>query len=135
MIEKIARDISEIEYKIIKEFMPGPVTIILRKKQIIPDILTNCSEFVGIRIPDNKIARKLIEYSGVPIATTSANISGQEANVNLKDIMLEFEDKVDFYIDGGTCKIGKASTVVKVNDGKFEILREGNITREELNEL
>ena len=112
--------------------MPGPLTIILRKKENIPDILTNGSEFVGIRIPDNEIARKLIDYSGIPIATTSANISGKESNTELKDIMLEFDDKVDYYIDGGISKIGKASTVVKVVNNKIEIIREGSITKEEL---
>lgn len=132
MINKVAKDISKTEYNIIKKFMPGPLTIILRKKEIVLDILTNGSEFVGIRIPDNEIARKLIEYSGIPIATTSANISGKEANTNLKDIMLEFKDKVDYYIDGGTSKIGKASTVIKVVNNKIEILRTGSITKEQL---
>ena len=132
MINKVAKDISKTEYNIIKKFMPGPLTIILRKKEIVLDILTNGSEFVGIRIPDNEIAKKLIEYSGIPIATTSANISGKEANTNLKDIMLEFKDKVDYYIDGGTSKIGKASTVIKVVNNKIEILRTGSITKEQL---
>ncbi len=128
MIKNIAKDINELEYKLIKKFMPGPLTIILRKKESIPDILTANSEFVGVRIPDNEIARKLIEYSGVPIATTSANISGKKANIELNKIMEEFKDKVDCYIDGGISKIGKASTVVKVIDNKIEILREGSVT-------
>ena len=132
MINKVAKDISETEYNIIKRFMPGPLTIILRKKEIVPDILTNGLEFVGIRIPDNEIARKLIEYSGIPIATTSANISGKESNTNIMDIMLEFKDKVDYYIDGGISKIGKASTVIKVVNNKIEILRTGSITKEQL---
>ena len=132
MINKVAKDISETEYNIIKRFMPGPLTIILRKKENVPDILTAGSEFVGIRIPDNEIARKLIEYSGIPIATTSANISGKESNTNIKDIMLEFKEKVDYYIDGGRSKLGKASTVIKVVNNKIEILRTGSITKEQL---
>ena len=132
MINKVAKDISETEYNIIKRFMPGPLTIILRKKENVPDILTAGSEFVGIRIPDNEIAKKLIEYSGIPIATTSANISGKESNTNIKDIMLEFKEKVDYYIDGGRSKLGKASTVIKVEDNKIKILREGSITKEQL---
>ena len=127
MINKVAKDISETEYNIIKRFMPGPLTIILRKKEIVPDILTNGSKFVGIRIPDNEIA-----FTGIPIATTSANISGKESNTNIKDIMLEFKEKVDYYIDGGRSKLGKASTVIKVEDNKIKILREGSITKEQL---
>ena len=135
MIDKVAREINEIEYKLIKKFMPGPLTIILMKKEFVSDILTAGSKFVGIRIPDNEIARKLIEYSGVPIATTSANLSGKVAKIDLEDIRIEFKDKIDYYIDGGTSKIGKGSTVVKVVENNIKILREGSITREELNEL
>lgn len=132
MINKVAKEINEKEYKLVKKFMPGPLTIILRKKENVPDILTAGSEFVGIRIPDNEIAIKLIEYSGVPIATTSANISGKKANIELNKIMEEFKDEVDYYIDGGISKIGKASTVVKANNNKIEILREGSIRKHEL---
>ena len=135
MIDKVAREINEIEYKLIKKFMPGPLTIILMKKEFVSDILTAGSKFVGIRIPDNEIARKLIEYSGLPIATTSANLSGKVAKIDLEDIRIEFKDKIDYYIDGGTSKIGKGSTVVKVVENNIKILREGSITREELNEL
>ena len=132
MIEGVTKNINEIEYKLIKKFMPGPLTIILEKNENVPDILTAGSKFVGIRIPYNEIAIKLIEYSGVPIATTSANVSGEEANIKLQDIMFEFEDKADYYIDGGISKIGKASTVVKVEDNEIKILREGSISKEQL---
>ena len=135
MIDKVAREINEIEYKLIKKFMPGPLTIKKKKKEFVSDILTAGSKFVGIRIPDNEIARKLIEYSGVPIATTSANLSVKMAKIDLEDIRIEFKDKIDYYIDGGTSKIGKGSTVVKVVENNIKILREGSITREELNEL
>ena len=132
MIEGVTKNINEIEFKLIKKFMPGPLTIILEKNENVPDILTAGSKFVGIRIPYNEIAIKLIEYSGVPIATTSANVSGEEANIKLQDIMFEFEDKADYYIDGGISKIGKASTVVKVEDNEIKILREGSISKEQL---
>ncbi len=132
MIDKVAREINEIEYKLIKKFMPGPLTIILMKKEFVSDILTAGSKFVGIRIPDNEIARKLIEYSGLPIATTSANLSGKVAKIDLEDIRIEFKDKIDYYIDGGTSKIGKGSTVVKVVENNIKILREGSITKKQL---
>lgn len=131
MIEQITQNISELEYKLIKKFMPGPLTIILKKKDIIPNILTANGDTVGIRMPENKIALKLIEYAGVPIATPSANISGKPSGTDLDIIMKDFGENVDYFIDGGKSKIGIASTIVQVIDGKPHILREGSISKEE----
>ena len=87
MINQVSRHITKLEYALIKEFFPGPLTIILKKKDIVPDILTANSDTVGIRMPSNEIALKLIEYAGVPIATSSSNISGRPSGTNLKDII------------------------------------------------
>ena len=131
MIEQITQNISELEYKLIKKFMPGPFTIILKKKDIIPNILTANGDTVGIRMPENKTALKLIEYAGVPIATPSANISGKPSGTDLEIIMKDFRENVDYFIDGGKSEIGVASTIVQVIDGKPHILREGSILKEE----
>lgn len=132
MINMIAKDITDIEYKLIKEFLPGPLTIILKKKNIVPDLVTANSDTVGVRMPKNEIALKLIEYSGVPIATPSANISGKPSGIDMKDIMKDFNKKVDCFIDSGPSEIGVSSTVVQVIDGKPHILRHGSITEEEI---
>ena len=81
-------------------------------------------------MPENKIALKLIEYAGVPIATPSANISGKPSGTDLDIIMKDFGENVDYFIDGGKSKIGIASTIVQVIDGKPHILREGSISKE-----
>lgn len=134
MIEKVAKDITEIEYDLIKRFLPGPLTIVLKKKDIVPDIVTAGFNTIGIRMPENEIALKLIEYAGVPIATPSANISGRPSGTNLKEIMKDFNDKVDYFIDGGISKIGVASTIVQaVNDNPY-ILRKGKISEEQIKE-
>ena len=135
MINDIAEDITELEYKLINKFMPGPLTIILKKKNKIPDILTANSSTVGIRIPENEIAIKLIEYANVPLATSSANISGKSSGINLKNIMNDFNDDIDYYIDGGFSKIGIASTVVQVFDGIPHILRKGVITIDDIKKV
>ena len=132
MINKIAKDITELEYALIKNFFPGPFTIILKKKDIVPNIVTANSNTVGIRMPANEIALKLIEYADVPIATPSANISGKPSGTNLKNIMKDFNEKVDYFIDGGPSKIGLASTIVQVIDGIPHILRKGPITEEQI---
>lgn len=132
MIEKLAKDITDIEYKLMKAFFPGPLTIILKKKNIIPNNLTANTNTVGIRMPDNEIARKLIDYANVPIAAPSANISGKPSGVNIQQIKQDFGNEVDFYIDGGKSKLGIGSTIVKVENGKPHILRQGSITKEQI---
>lgn len=130
MIERVARDITDIEYNIMENFFPGPLTIILNKKDIVPDILTSNGNTVGVRMPQDEITKKLIEYVGVPIAATSANISGGKSGTNLEAIMKEFKREVNYFIDGGESKIGVSSTVVKVIYNVPYILREGSIKKE-----
>lgn len=132
MINMVARDITPLEYKIIKEFLPGPLTIILKKKSIVPNILTNNGDTVGIRMPLNDIALKLSKYSNLPIAAPSANISNRPSGTNIKNIYNDFKDNVDIYIDDGESKIGIASTIVKVENNEIIILREGVITLDEI---
>lgn len=134
MIEKIAKNITEVEYRIMKKFFPGPLTIILSKQDIVPNIVTSGGDTVGIRMPEEVTSRKLIEYAGVPIAAPSANISGKPSGIDLQEIIKEFGDKVDYYIDGGKSKIGISSTIVKVENNAIKILREGSISKKEIEE-
>lgn len=128
MIENVAKDITELEYRLMDAFFPGPLTIILKKKDIVPNIVTAGGDTVGVRMPSGKIALKLVQKAGVPIAAPSANLSGKLSGTNLHDIIGDFENKVDFIIDGGESKIGLESTIVKVIDGVPHILRPGAIT-------
>ena len=135
MVNKIAKNISKLEYEIMETFFPGPLTIILEKRSIIPNILTANTNTVGIRMPSSEIAKKLIEYAGVPIATPSANISGRPSGTNIRNIEKDFEGKVDYFIDNGESKIGIPSTIVKVINEKIHILREGSISKEQINKI
>lgn len=132
MVEEISQDISPLEYKLMEAFFPGPFTIILKRKNIIPNIVTAHSDFVGIRMPSGEIAQKLVEFSGVPLASPSANISGKLSGTNLVDIIEDFSDDLDFIIDGGKSDIGIESTIVKVIDDIPHILRPGTITPEQI---
>lgn len=135
MIERVAKDITPFEYAIIKKFFPGPLTIILQKKDVVPDIVTSGGSTVGIRMPANEIALELINRAGVSLATPSANISDKPSKTNIKDVMSDFPEGVDCFIDGGKSKIGVASTIVQVIDGVPHILRQGTITEEQINKL
>ena len=133
MVNLIAKDITEAEYKMMKSFFPGPLTIILKKKKVVPDIVTAGQDTVGVRMPRGDIARKLVELAGVPIAAPSANISGEPSGTNLQEIMKNFEEEVDYCIDGGNSELGLASTIVQLIDEKPVILRQGSITLEQIN--
>ena len=135
MLDSITSDITDIEYKLIKSFWPGPFTIILNKKDVVPDNVTGGLNTVAVRMPSNIIAKKLIEYAGLPIAAPSANISGKPSGTNLDDILDELKDKVDFIIDGGACEVGLESTVVRVIDNIPHILRPGKITPEQIKQV
>ena len=135
MVNQVAKDITELEYRLMEEFFPGPFTIILKKKNIVPDIVTAGQDTVGIRMPAGEIAKKLVEYANVPIATPSANISGKPSGTNFESVMRDFEGKVDFFIDGGKSELGISSTIVKVIDGVPHILRQGSITKEQIEKI
>ena len=132
MIENVAKDLTQLDYALIKEFFPGPLTLILKKKNNVPNILTANGDTVGVRMPANEISLKLIEYANIPIATSSSNISGNETGINIDNIFDDFNGRVDYIIDDGPSKLGVASTIVKVVDNKPIILREGSITKEQI---
>lgn len=135
MLEKVTQNISNIERKLIESFFPGPLTLILHKKDIVPNILTNNEDVVGFRMPANRTALDLINELGNPIATSSANRKGEPSGVNLEDIRNIFKEEVDFYIDGGKSEIGYGSTIVQVVDGIPQIIREGIITKEDIEKV
>ena len=132
MVSKIAKNISEIEYTLMKTFWPGPFTIILDRTAIVPDIVTAGLDTVGIRMPSGTIANQLISYASVPVAAPSANVSGRPSGTNISDIFEELSDKVDYIVDGGECEVGLESTVVRVVDGIPNILRPGKISPEDI---
>lgn len=132
MVDLIAHDINDLEKKLMDIFFPGPLTIILNKKDIVPNNVSCNLDTVGVRMPSNKIAHALIEYANVPIAAPSANISGKPSGTNIDDIKNELGDKVALIIDGGETDIGLESTVVRVIDNRVRILRPGKITVQDL---
>ena len=134
-IEKYAHIRNNIEKKLIDAFMPGPFTIILKKRDNIPNNVSANLDTIGIRIPSNSIANTILKTSGIPVAAPSANISGKPSGTNIEDIKEEFQDKVAYIIDGGNTDIGLESTVVKVNDNIPTILRPGFITKDDILEV
>lgn len=131
-ISDIAKDITEVEQKLIDNFMPGPFTLILKKTDRIPSVVSAGLDTVAIRMPNNEIAKQIIINSGVPISAPSANISGKPSGTTISDIRYELESKVSAIVDGGESEIGLESTVVKVIDEVPYILRPGKITPDDI---
>ena len=135
MLSQIVNDISELEYKLMSAFWPGPFTIVLNKKSGIASAATCDGDTVGVRMPNNKIALELIKCANCPIAAPSANISGRPSGTNLQDIIGELQNKVNYTLDGGESEIGLESTVVRVIDNEVKILRPGKITKEDIEKV
>lgn len=135
MLNDLVQDIGEIEKELINNFWPGPLTIIFNRKEWIPNNVTAGLETVGIRMPSNNVARKLIQCAELPIAAPSANISGKPSGTKIEDIIDELDGKVDYILDAGMVDIGVESTVVRVVDRKVHILRPGKITVEDIQAL
>lgn len=131
-IENYVLSINPIEKKIIKKFMPGSISLILQKNNKISDISTCGQQTVAIRIPKNKIARKFLKFCNIPICAPSANTSKRLSPTTAEDVMSDLNGKISAIIDGGRCKVGVESTVVKVIDNIIYILRPGKITKEML---
>lgn len=134
-IEKYAIISNEIERKIIENFMPGPITIILKRKKDILSHVSSGKDTIGIRIPDNNIILQILSKLQIPIVAPSANISGKPSGIEINQILNDFNNKVDICIDGGKCRISKGSTIVQVVNNEIKIIREGIITKEEIEKL
>ncbi|MBQ7603729.1 MAG: threonylcarbamoyl-AMP synthase [Clostridia bacterium] len=125
---------GEMFYRISEKFMPGPITVIMPKKDIIPDTVTGGLRTVGIRVPSHRAAHDLIELFGGPVAAPSANISGRPSPTSFSHVVNDLDGKIDCIIDGGDCLHGVESTIVMADrDGKsLKLLRPGAVTIEML---
>ena len=122
-VSKYVKHVPLIAKKLIGAFWPGPLTIIL-------DLDDNST--VGLRNPDNRVIRDLINEVAVPIASTSANISGGSPAIDAQQVISNFSDKIDVVLDGGPAEAGSPSTVVKIWDDTYKIIRHGVIGKERL---
>lgn len=127
MIKKYTKNINDKEEKLIKEFMPGLVTIILEKNGKVNNLITSNTNYVGVRIPNNKELLEIINKLDKPIISTSANISEEISITNIEQIDKEIKDNVDYIYDVGEI-LNQSSTIVKFENGKLIILREGILT-------
>lgn len=131
-LDAIAYDDTGIAKTLFKAFSPGPLTLVLKKKDVVPDSVTAGLNTVAVRIPNHKIALEFIKKCGVPIAAPSANTSGRPSPTRAEDVYEDLNGKLPLIIDGGECGVGIESTVLDVSGEIPVILRPGMITAEDL---
>jgi L-threonylcarbamoyladenylate synthase len=115
-----------------RRFMPGGLTLILRRKSIVPDVVTGGKTSVAVRIPGHTLALYMIKAVGTPLTGTSANLSGLGSPCGASEVRAQLGDRVDMILDGGQCPGGIESTIVDLTTPRPTIVREGAISRVEL---
>ncbi len=134
-LESLVKEIPSIANKIMDRFWPGPLTLIFKKKNIIPDVTSANLDTIGVRMPSNEIALKLIESSGTPIAAPSANISGRPSPTDVERCIEDLEGKIDYILGGNRSDVGVESTILDLSVDPPCVLRPGGITLEMLKEI
>lgn len=134
-ISNIVMEVTPLAQKVIDRFWPGPITIILNKKDIIPNVTSAGLKSIGIRMPSDKIARELIKMSTVPIAAPSANISGRPSPTDVERCVEDLDGRVDYILGGPKSIVGVESTILDCTVEPAVILRPGGITLEMLKEI
>lgn len=131
-MEQLCHDIPEKGWLLAKKFWPGPLTMVLPAKPIVPKVTTANLDTVAIRCPKTESTRKLIELAGVPIAAPSANASGKPSTTTAEHVLHDMDGRIAAILDGGACEVGLESTIVDLSGNKPVLLRPGGITPEEL---
>ncbi|MBI9071213.1 MAG: threonylcarbamoyl-AMP synthase [Melioribacteraceae bacterium] len=121
--------------KLIEKFWPGPLTLVLPKKAIVPDIVTAGNSTVAVRMPDHPIALKLIKAYQFPLAAPSANAFSQLSPTTAQHVVNQLGENVNFILDGGSCSVGVESTILKITDDEVVLLRPGGLPIEEIEKV
>jgi L-threonylcarbamoyladenylate synthase len=132
---KYASGISDGVKRLAKKFWPGPLTIVIKKKKIIPNIVTAGKKTVGIRVPDHPVALALIRALGRPLATTSANISDKRSPTTARGVKKYLNKKIDLILDGGKTKLGAESSVLDCTTSPPTVLRSGAIPIQKIEKI
>jgi L-threonylcarbamoyladenylate synthase len=134
-IKILAESLSETAKEIIDKYFPGPLTVIFKKNEVIPDVVTAGLDSIAVRMPSSKPAKEFIRACGVPIAAPSANISGTPSPTTFRHVLEDFNGKVPCILIGPQSRYGLESTVVDCTEDIPVVLRPGIITVEELRKI
>lgn len=131
-IELFCHHIPQSAYDLADAFWPGPLTLVLPARDVVPRRTTGGLDTVAVRCPDNAVTREIIRLSGVPIAAPSANISGKPSTTTAQHVLHDHDGKIAAIVDGGPCRVGVESTIVDLTEERPRLLRPGGIGPEQL---
>lgn len=134
-MEKFCHSIPPAAYKLAKAFWPGPLTMVLPAREIVPKRTTAGLSTVAVRCPDCEVTRRIIRLAGVPVAAPSANISGKPSTTTAEHVRHDHDGRIAAIVDGGACRVGVESTIVDLTEERPRLLRPGGITPEQLTEV
>lgn len=134
-LEQYCEDIPNTAWRLAKRFWPGPLTMILRRKPVVPDVVTAGLDTVGMRCPAHSLCRMMIEAAGVPIAAPSGNISGRASPTSAQHMLDDMDGKIDAILDGGDCQVGVESSIIDLTCSPPRLLRPGGVPLEELEDV
>jgi L-threonylcarbamoyladenylate synthase len=131
-LERYCEDIPPVAYELTDRFWPGPLTLILKRKPLVPNEVTAGLDTVGMRCPDCAVTRAVISAADVPIAAPSGNASGRPSPTTAEAMLEDMDGKIDAILDGGPCAVGVESTILDLTVEPPRLLRPGGVTLEEL---
>ncbi len=134
-LKPLVTSVPPVAERLMRAFWPGPLTLIFRASGAVPQELMEGGGTIGIRVPSSPLCLKLLLLAGVPITSTSANLSGVKPHRSISQIKAALASGVDLYLDGGTLPENKPSTVLDVSHGSPTIVREGAVSREQIRKL
>ena len=131
-LERYCTDIPDLACALAEAYWPGPLTMILRRRPIVPDVVTAGLDTVGMRCPSHPVCRAILEAADVPVAAPSGNTSGRPSPTTAAHMWEDMDGKIDAIVDGGPCSVGVESTIVDLTETPPRLLRPGGITLEQL---
>lgn len=134
-LDRYCEHVPQTAYELAERFWPGPLTMILPRKDNVPDRTTGGLHTVGVRCPDHPVTLAIIQAAGVPIAAPSANTSGRPSCTNAQDVLEDMNGKIDAIVDGGPCSVGVESTILDLTVTPPQLLRPGGMPLEALKEV
>ena len=134
-LERYCRDIPEQAYLLAERFWPGPLTMVLPRRDIVPDVVTAGLDTVGMRCPGHDLCRKIIALADVPVAAPSGNTSGRPSPTTAQHMLEDMDGRIHAIVDGGPCGVGVESTIIDLTCTPPRLLRPGGVTLEQLREV
>ena len=134
-LERYCRDVPDAAFELAHRFWPGPMTMVLHRKSVVPDVVTAGLDTVGVRCPGHELCREIIRLADVPVAAPSGNTSGRPSPTTAAHMLEDMAGKIHAIVDGGACGVGVESTIIDLTCTPPRLLRPGGVTLEQLKQV